>query len=167
MPFCTNSPNFNYLNTIAMNTLTISTALQIKKPVGEVYEAIVDPIKMSGYFLSEGSERMDAGAQPVWKFPEFEETFSINVIKTVPNERVVFEWEGAKDTTTKVEIELEPKPDGATLVRVREGELAQDETGIKWLKNNTEGWANFLACMKCYLEHGINLRTGGYDYLKK
>lgn len=149
-----------------MSTLIINAALQIKKPASEVYEAIVDPVKMSGYFLSEGTERMTKGAQPVWKFPEFDEGYPVTVIDAVPNERVVFEWEGAKDTTTKVEIKLEPKPDGATLVRVSEGELENDEAGIKWLKNNTEGWANFLACMKCYLEHGINLRTGGYDYMK-
>lgn len=28
MPFCVNSPNFIFLNTIAMSTLTISTALK-------------------------------------------------------------------------------------------------------------------------------------------
>lgn len=30
---------------------------------------------------------------------------------------------------------------------------------------NTEGWANFLACLKAYLEYGINLRKGAFDFL--
>jgi dihydrofolate reductase len=28
---------------------------------------------------------------------------------------------------------------------------------------NTEGWANFLACLKAYLEYGINLRWSGHN----
>ena len=41
------------------------------------------------------------------------------------------------------------------------------EAGIKWLKGNTEGWANFLACLKAYLEYGINLRKGAFDFMKE
>ena len=33
-------------------TLEIKTAIQIQKPVKEVFEAIVDPVKMSNYFIS-------------------------------------------------------------------------------------------------------------------
>lgn len=29
---------------------------------------------------------------------------------------------------------------------------------------NTEGWANFLACLKAYLDYGINLRKGAFDF---
>ncbi len=32
---------------------------------------------------------------------------------------------------------------------------------------NTEGGANFLACLKAYLEHGIILRKGAFDFLKE
>ena len=39
-------------------TLEIKVALQILKPVNTVFEAIVDPEKMSNYFISESSGRM-------------------------------------------------------------------------------------------------------------
>ena len=39
--------------------------------------------------------------------------------------------------------------------------------GLHWFGGNTEGWANFLACLKAYLEFGINLRKGGFDFMKK
>jgi len=45
--------------------------------------------------------------------------------------------------------------------------MKNDDVGINWLKSNTEGWANFLACLKAYLEYGINLRKGGFDFLTK
>jgi len=38
--------------------------------------------------------------------------------------------------------------------------------GIQWFGGNTEGWANFLACLKAYLEFGINLRKGGFDFMR-
>lgn len=61
-------------------------------------------------------------------------------------------------------MNLEPKKDGSTVVRITEKEMENDETGINWLKGNTEGWANFLACLKAYLEFGINLRKGAFIF---
>ncbi len=37
----------------------IKTKIQIQKPAAEVFEAIVDPEKMSNYFISKGSGRME------------------------------------------------------------------------------------------------------------
>lgn len=149
-----------------MSKLTINTALQIKRAAIEAYEAVVDPIKMSDYFIEESTGRMEEGAELKWKFPEFEAESAVKVLELVSAEKVVFEWEGAKGITTKVEITFERRPEGGVLVRVAEGELENNEEGIKWLKNNTEGWANFLACMKASLEFGINLRKGGFDFMK-
>jgi hypothetical protein len=56
---------------------------------------------------------------------------------------------------------------GGAVATVTEKVMDVDEAGIKWLMSNTGGWANFLACLKAYLEHGINLRKGAYDFLRK
>jgi hypothetical protein len=61
---------------------------------------------------------------------------------------------------------LIPKAGNSTLVSVTEKGMENNEAGIKWLIGNTEGWANFLACLKAYLEYGINLRKGAFDFLK-
>jgi uncharacterized protein YndB with AHSA1/START domain len=73
-------------------TLEIKVAIQIIKPVSEVFEAIVDPVKMSNYFISNGSGRMEEGKDLSWQF-------------------------------------------------------------------------NFLTCLKAYLEYGINLRKGAFDFM--
>lgn len=39
--------------------LIIKAAIQILRPIPEVFEAIIDPKKMSNYFISEGSGRME------------------------------------------------------------------------------------------------------------
>lgn len=145
--------------------LGIKTAIQIQKPVAEVFEAIVDPAKMSNYFLAKGSDRMEDGKRIMWKFPEFEFEFPIRVNKIEKDRYISYYWE-IDQFEHLVEMTLTtPKP-GNTLVSITEKGRPNDEAGIKWLGQNTEGWANFLACLKAWLEYGINLRKGAFDFLK-
>lgn len=146
-------------------TLEIKVALQILKPPHEVYEAIVDPEKMSKYFISESSGRMEEGKQVRWRFPEFDTEFPIRVSKLKKDRYISYSWD-VDGRDLLVEMTLTPADGDATLVTVTEKAMYNDEAGIKWLKANTEGWANFLACLKAYLEHGINLRRGAFDHLR-
>jgi hypothetical protein len=59
------------------------------------------------------------------------------------------------------------KANNSTLVSITEKSRENDEAGIKWLIGNTEGWANFLACLKAWLEYGINLRKGAFDFMSE
>lgn len=145
-------------------TLEIKAAIQIIKPISEVFEAIVDPAKMSNYFISSGSERMEEGKQITWQFPEFETKVPIRVGKIEKNKYVSFYWD-SDGIELMVDMTLTGIEDNATLVRVTEKSRKNDEAGIKWLVGNTEGWANFLACLKAYLEYGINLRKGAFDFM--
>jgi uncharacterized protein YndB with AHSA1/START domain len=147
-------------------TLEIKVTLQILKPVKTVFEAIVDPMKMSNYFISKSSGRMIEGNQVRWKFPEFEEDFLIRVGKITEDRYISYSWE-IDGENLLVEMTLVPIGDDATIVTITEKGRNNDEAGIKWLMGNTAGWANFLACLKAYLEYGINLRKGAFDFLKK
>ncbi|PRX52390.1 SRPBCC domain-containing protein [Salegentibacter salegens] len=149
-----------------MKMLEIKTALQIAKPRAEIFEAIIDPEKMKHYFIAESSGMMEEGKSISWKFPEFEEYVPVNVLKLVPDELISFEWEGAKDKNLLVEISLKEVSKTSTLVKITEGKMEANEKGIQWFGGNTEGWANFLACLKDYLEFDINLRKGGFDFMK-
>ena len=142
--------------------LEIKTALQILKPIHEVFEAIVDPERMSNYFISTGSGRMEEGRKLIWQFPEFDSDFPIRVVKVIPDKYISYYW-NIDDIELLVEMTLAPIESNTTLVTVTEKSRENDEAGINWLKGNTEGWANFLACLKAYLEYGINLRKGAFD----
>ena len=149
-----------------ITTLEIKTAIQIQKPAHDVFEAIVDPEIMCNYFISQSTGRMEAGKEIFWKFPEFDEQFPVRVDKIEKNKYVSYYW----DTDGKellVEMQLTTVSDNSTLVTITDKSMPNDEAGIKWLKGNTEGWANFLACLKAYLEYGINLRQGAFDFMKK
>ena len=137
-------------------------ALQIKKPVEEVFEGIVNPDKMTKYFISESSGRLETGKEVTWKFPEFEDRFPLTDIKIEQNRSVSFVW----DPETVVTITLEAMKDNSTIVRVKESGKVLNDENLKWLVNNASGWSNFLACMKAYLEYGIQLRKCVYEFMK-
>jgi len=145
-------------------SLEIKVALKISKPLNDVFEAIVDPAKMSHYFLAKSSGRMEEGKKIIWQFPEMDIDFPVRVGKIEKDKYVSFRWNDYVDETeTLVEMTLATKEDNSTFVTITEKERKNDEQGIRWLKSNTEGWANFLACMKAYLEHGIDLRKNAFD----
>jgi uncharacterized protein YndB with AHSA1/START domain len=150
-----------------MDDLIIKTALQIGRSKNDIFEAIVEPDKMSNYFISESSGRMEAGKTLKWAFSEFPDSFPVKVTKAEASKNVVFEWEGPEGKMLEVSILLEEIGPSQTLVKVTEGTMEVNEQGIRWLAQNTEGWANFLACLKAYMEHGINLRKGGFDFMKE
>jgi uncharacterized protein YndB with AHSA1/START domain len=147
--------------------LEIEQSIQILKPINEVFEAIVDPAKMSNYFISKSTGRMEEGKKLDWKFPEFDESFSTRVDKIEKNKYISYYWPGPEGKELLVEIKLETKENNSTLVIVKEKSMENNEAGIKWLGGNSGGWANFLACLKAYLEYGINLRKGAFDFMKK
>jgi uncharacterized protein YndB with AHSA1/START domain len=117
---------------------------------------------MSNYFIAKSSGRMEEGQTVEWRFPEMDLTFPVFVQKMEPLRHIAFTW-GAPNDETVVTIQLNAVADDITYVVITEGEKEANEQGIQWLKSNTEGWANFLACLKAYLEYGINLRKGAFD----
>ncbi len=149
------------------NKLEITAKLQIQKPAEDVFDAIVDPDRMSNYFISDGSGRMEENKDLIWHFPEFTIDVPVKVGKIEKDKYISFTWDGAEGKVLLVEIELAPKGVNDTLVTITEKEMENNEAGIQWLKSNTEGWANFLACLKAYLEYEINLRKGAFDFMKE
>ncbi|MGB5417817.1 MAG: SRPBCC domain-containing protein [Algibacter sp.] len=143
--------------------LESNAIIQIQKPVNVVFEGIVNPEKMTKYFISESSGRLESGKEVIWKFPEFEDKYPVKEIKIENNNSISFVW----DPETVVIITLEKLPDDSTIVRVNENGKELNEDNLKWALENSGGWANFLACMKAYLEYGIQLRKGAFEFMRK
>lgn len=147
------------------NTLTAKASIQIQKPVHEVFEAIVQPEGMSKYFIEHSTGPLAMGETVIWKFPEFEDTFPVTAKHIELDRYISFDWSGGVEGML-VEIHLQSLADGSTVVRVVEGSMTPDEEGIKQAIGQSEGWANFLACLKASLEYGINLRKGAFEFMR-
>jgi uncharacterized protein YndB with AHSA1/START domain len=136
---------------------------KFKNQQKKFFEGIVNPGKMTKYFISESSGRLETGKDVIWKFPEFDDKFPVKEIKIETNRSIFFVW----DPETVVKITLEKLPNNSTIVRVNENGKELNEDNLKWALDNSGGWANFLACMKAYLEYGIQLRKGAFDFMRK
>ncbi len=147
------------------DVLEINVSMQISKPINEVFEAIVNPEKMCNYFISQSNGRMEEGKDLIWKFPEFEMEFPVKVVKAEPN-LISYYWDNSGENLL-VEMKLSTVSDNFTLVKISEKSMENNEAGLKWLSGNSFGWSNFLSCLKAYLEFGINLRKGSFDFMKK
>jgi uncharacterized protein YndB with AHSA1/START domain len=136
--------------------------LKIRKTVHEVFEAVVDPKKLSGYFTKTASGRLAEGTTVVWSFPEFPGEFPVKVREVVPDKLIVLHWESQEGGyDTKVEMSFKPLDDGNTMVQVRESGWRDTPKGIESSYGNCGGWMHMACGLKAYLEYGINLSEGG------
>ena len=142
--------------------LKSEASLQILKPIKDVFEAIVNSTVLTKYFISESNGDLKEEKDLQWKFPEFETKFPITSVSIKEYKSISFVW----DPETVVTIKLEEFSDHSTIVKVEESGKEWNEENLKWLISNVGGWANFLACMKAYLEYGIQLRKGAYDFMR-
>jgi uncharacterized protein YndB with AHSA1/START domain len=136
--------------------------LKIQRPVSEVFEAVVNPKKLSGYFVQEASGPLAEGTTVMWKFAEVPGEHPVKVRQVVKNDRIVFEsGETFRGYDTKVEMLFKPLTAQATMVQIRESGWRDSPKDIESSYGNASGWTHMMCCLKAYLEHGINLRAGG------
>lgn len=135
--------------------------LKIRKPVAQVFEAVVNPAKLSGYFVKTSSGPLVAGTTVKWSFAEAPGEFDVIAREVLPNERIVFEWPTDDGYNTRVEMNFVPLDASNTMVKISESGWKPDEKGIKASYGNAGGWMHMMLCLKGYLEFGINLREGG------
>src|SRR3569833_1404664 len=154
-------------------TLKTKVSGRIAKPVHEVFEAVVDPAKLSKFFTTGAGTtgRRDTGTTVMRDFHDFPGAFPVKVIEVVQDKKVVLAWSSQDDAAegqtftphdNTVTIEFEALEDGRTLVNISEVGWGETPKGIKAMTGNSEGWAGMLIAMKGWLEYGINLRQGFY-----
>lgn len=145
---------------------------RIAKPVHEVFEAVVDPDKLSHFFTTGGAKgRLAPGAVVTWDFHDFPGAYPVHVVEVEQDRRIVLRWDAAEGAAepdaagarrTMVTMTFEPLEDGRTLVRISESGWSSTPEGLKASYGNCEGWTGMLCAMKLWLERGINLREGFY-----
>ena len=145
-------------------TLEFRVNGRIDRPVAEVFDAVVNPTKLSGYFTTIGgaSAPLVAGTTVTWFGMA-----PVIVDEVEENRKIVFRWDAMVDQgedayKTRVEMRFKQLDDGGTMVTIAETGWHDNARGQKSSYMNCEGWSQMLACMKAYVEYGINLRDGYY-----
>ena len=137
---------------------------KIQKPVAEVFDAVYNPQKLSGFFTTGGaSGPLDKGTTVTWDFADHPGAFPVVVKETVLNEKIVLEWEATTGGyNIQVEMTFKPLDSGNTLVEIRESGWKETPNDIENSYGNCMGWSQMLCHMKAFVEHVINLREGMY-----
>lgn len=141
--------------------LVASAAMLIRRPVDEVFEAIVNPEITTKFWFTKSSGKLEPGARVRWDWEMYGVGTEVDVVSIEPRERIVIEW-GVEASPRTVEWRFDARPDGTTYLRVTEsGFIGSAREVAEQAIDSTGGFTVMVAGLKTYLEHGIELNLVG------
>ncbi|MCC6478687.1 MAG: SRPBCC domain-containing protein [Sphingomonadaceae bacterium] len=143
--------------------------IHVSRPPAEVYEAVADPAILSHYFTTGGAQgRLETGGTVIWDFADFPGAFPVEVVSADEKSDIELRW-AASDPDAETPYQTTviisfAAVDGGRRTKVTISESGWPDTpgGRRASYGNCMGWSQMLAALKCWLEHGINLRDGAY-----
>jgi len=132
---------------------------RVLRPIADVFEAIINPEIISGYFISSASGRLKENEAIIWSFSDVGGKMPVYVKKITEKELISLEW-AASGETALVTIRLTAIDEQTTSIEITEDGWTMDAAGIKKALGQTKGWTDFICSMKAYMYCGINLRKG-------
>jgi uncharacterized protein YndB with AHSA1/START domain len=136
--------------------LKFSVQTRINKPIGEVFDAVINPKKITGYFCEQSDGPLVEGQSVQWTWSKH--VVTVKVKQIVHNSKIVIEWPAQSGGTTIAEMTFSPLDESRTMVAISESGWPSNADGLKASYKNCEGWQHMVTCMKGYLIHGIDLR---------
>ncbi|WP_192245733.1 SRPBCC family protein [Mesorhizobium silamurunense] len=136
-------------------TPTAETGMLIRRPVAEVFEAIVDPSVTTKFWFTHSSGRLDEGKTVQWEWRMYGVSTKVEVSEIVPNEKLVMQWSEPPTTVVWTFTEM---PGDATFLEVRNfGFAGSGDEQVKQAVESTGGFSLVLAGAKAWLEKGVAL----------
>ena len=128
----------------------------IRRPVGDVFEAFVDPAITARFWFSRGSGRLAPGARVRWEWEMYGAGSDVVVKAIEPDARILIDWD---DPATEVEWRFEARGDDRTWVTVENrGFHGAAEAQVARALDSAGGFALVLGGAKMWLEHGVEPR---------
>jgi uncharacterized protein YndB with AHSA1/START domain len=133
------------------------TGMLIRRPVGDVFEAFIDPAITTKFWFTKSSGRLEAGKQVKWDWEMFGISVPVTVVSVEKHRRIVIQWPGPNGPTT-VEWEFISRPDNTTFVNItNHGFTGTGDQLVAQVTDSTQGFVLVLAGLKAFLEHHIQL----------
>ena len=134
---------------------TAETAMLIRRPVAEVFEAIVDPAVTTKFWFTHSSGRLDAGKPVQWEWRMYDVSTAVDVSEIVKDKKIVMQW---SDPPTIVVWTFTEMPGNTTFLEVRNfGFAGSGDERVKQAIDSTGGFSLVLAGAKAWLEQGLTL----------
>jgi len=144
---------------MAKGEINVEITARVLKPVPEVFQAIVDPEKLSKFFVSDASAPLAAAQKVNWKFADVGAELDPEIEAVERDKRIVFTWD-ASGQKARVEIELASYDEQSTKIHIVESAFQMTARGVQRALEQAKGWTDFVDSMRAYLEFGVRLRRG-------
>ena len=90
-------------------TPTAEAGMLIRRPVADVFEAIVDPAITTKFWFTHSSGRLDSGKEIRWEWRMYGVSATVNVSEIVKNKKIVMQWSDPPTTVVWTFTEM-PAP---------------------------------------------------------
>jgi uncharacterized protein YndB with AHSA1/START domain len=134
----------------------VRTGMLVRRPVGDVFEAFVDPGVTTKFWFTRGSARLEPGKRVQWDWEMYGISVPVTVKALEPNERILIEWAGRGGPTT-VEWTFTPCEDGTFVSITNSGFEGSGDELVQMAADSSQGFSLVLAGLKALLEHDIRL----------
>ena len=132
------------------------TAMLIRRPVAEVFEAFINPAITSKFWFTRGSGRLEQGKEVQWDWEMYNFSTQVSVKAIEENKRILIEWSGYG--TTMIEWIFTAPSENTTFVSITNtGFSGNGDELVNQAISSTEGFTFVLSGLKAFLEHNIIL----------
>lgn len=145
------------------NQPVVKASMLIRKPIEEVFEALVNPDITSNFWFTKSSGRVEAGKTIEWEWGQFDAKDTVDILEVKKDDFISFQWKVGELKTT-IDITFSPKTDGTFVTVTEKGfwkEHPKDEPElverIGQMLGQNGGWNLVLCAMKAWLEHDLDL----------
>jgi uncharacterized protein YndB with AHSA1/START domain len=139
---------------------TIQSAMRMRRPAGEVFEAMVNPEITTNFWFTRSTGRLAPGAAVLWSWEMYGISAPVGVAEFEPDRRLLLQMSEGPSAHT-VEWRFDGRPDDTTNVTVTIVEpppfADSGDTLVAWALDQAGGYAQVLAALKAWLEHGVVL----------
>ncbi|MBX3019327.1 MAG: SRPBCC family protein [Bdellovibrionaceae bacterium] len=136
----------------------METEMLIRRPVADVFNAVVDPAVTTRFWFTKSSGPLAAGKTVRWTWEMYGVGADVIVHEIVPQRRIVMEW-GDPGEMTHVEWTFTSVASDQTVLNVKEtGHRGTDDEVVAKVLDSLGGFSLVLAGAKVFLEHGIEAR---------
>jgi uncharacterized protein YndB with AHSA1/START domain len=128
----------------------------IRKPVSEVFQALIDPEITKIFWFTKGNEKLKEGCRVTWEWEVYGFSIPVYVCQIIQDKKIAIEW---REPVTTVEFNFNERSPEGTYVTIKHSGFKQTgEELLAAIKDSVGGFTTMLDGMKAYLEHGINLQ---------
>lgn len=134
----------------------VRTGMLIRRPVQEVFEAIIEPSITTKFWFTKSSGRLEAGKRVRWEWEMYGVGTDVDVLEVEANRCILLNW--SPPDINSVEWIFTPLGDSETYVSIiNAGFKGEGDRIVSEALDSMGGFTMVLCALKALLEHGIVL----------